>query len=239
MISISGMTKSFQIGSEDRAVFENITVNLPTDRHCAILGGEQAGKSLLIRMLAGVDEPNRGSIIRYANLSFPVGSVRAFRPHLTARQNVEHAARLYGADPDEVAKFVDEVTGMGPLMDENSRRLQLRDRVTLAYAMSYAIPFDTYLIDEHIALGSAEFKEICHAMFAHRAKESGLLLATRQPKKARDYCDMGAVILGGKIVLFDDVEDAITAYQEDLARRPQTRAASQGRAVMETVIETE
>jgi capsular polysaccharide transport system ATP-binding protein len=220
MISLSGMTRTFQVGAEQTPVFNDVTVSLPTDRHCAILGAEQSGKSVLIRILAGVEEATRGSIVRYASLSFPVGFVRAFRAQLTARQNVEHAARLYGADPNEVAGFVDGVTGFGMLMNEPVRRLQLRDRVTLAYAMSYAIPFDTYLIDENIALGSAEFREVCHAMFAHRAAQSGFLLATRNVRKALDYCDCAAVILNHKIVLFDDMKDAIDAYQEQLARRP-------------------
>jgi capsular polysaccharide transport system ATP-binding protein len=223
MISLRGMTRIAQTGAEEWPIFDSVTINLPTDRHCAILGGEQSGKSVLIRMLSGVEEPTHGTIVRHARLSFPVGYTRAFRPHLTARQNVEHAARLYGADPREVAHFVDEVTGLGTLMDDISRRLQPRDRGMFAFAMSYAIPFDTYLIDENIGLGSSEFREICHSMLAHRAQDAGFLLATRNIKKAKDYCDMGAVIINAKLVLFDDIRDAIEAYKEDQARRPPSR----------------
>jgi capsular polysaccharide transport system ATP-binding protein len=214
------MTRTFDLGGEATPVFDEVDVDLPTDRHCAILGGEQSGKSVLIRILSGVEEASRGNVARYANLSFPVGFLRAFRAQLTARQNIEHAARLYGADPAAVRDFVDKITGFGPLMDEPVRRLQLRDRVTLAYAMSYAIPFDCYLIDENIGLGAPEFRELCHSMFAHRAKESGFLLATRHVRKALDYCDMAAVILDRKIVLFEDMKEAVDVYQEHLARRP-------------------
>jgi capsular polysaccharide transport system ATP-binding protein len=220
MIALKGVSRSFQAGGEETVVFNDVTVNLPTDRRCAILGAERAGKSVLIRLLAGVEEPAEGEIIRYASLSFPVGYLRGFRAQLTGRQNVEHAARLYGADPDEVIRFVDEVTGFGTRMHEPLHRMQLRDRIMLAYAMSYAIPFDTYLIDENIGAGPADFREMCHSMFAHRTKESGMLLATRHVRKALDYCDMAAVILDRKILLFDDLQDGIEVYQEYLARRP-------------------
>ncbi len=229
MISLRSVTRTFQVGAESTPVFDEVTVDLPTDRHCAILGAEQTGKSVLVRILSGVEEASRGEIVRYANLSFPVGFVRAFRAQLTARQNLEHAARLYGADPYEVAGFVEGVTGFGPLMNEPIRRLQLRDRVTLAYAMSYAIPFDCYLIDENIALGGPDFREVCHAMFAHRAKQAGFLLATRHVRKALDYCDTAAVILDGKIVLFEDMMEAVEVYQEHLARRPPNPSIPLGR----------
>jgi len=229
MISLRGMTRNFQVGAEATPVFEDVSADLPTDRRCAILGAEQSGKSVLIRILSGVEEPTRGEVVRYASLSFPVGYVRAFRAQLTARQNVEHAARLYGADAYEVSGFVEGVTGFGPLMDEPVRRLQLRDRVTLAYALSYAIPFDCYLIDENIALGGPDFREVCHAMFAHRAKQAGFILATRHVRKALDYCDMAAVVLDGKIVVFEDIMEAVDVYQEHLARRPPNRPPASGR----------
>jgi capsular polysaccharide transport system ATP-binding protein len=220
MIALKGISRSFQVGLEETVVFDDVTVNLPTDRRCAILGSERAGKSVLIRMLAGVEEPAKGEIVRYASLSFPVGYLRGFRAQLTARQNVEHASRLYGADPGEVIRFVELVTDFGSRMHEPLHRMQLSDRVMLAYAMSYAIPFETYLIDENIGAGPADFREMCHSMFAHRAGESGVLLATRHVRKALDYCDMAAVILDHKIVLFDDLQDGIEVYQEYLARRP-------------------
>ena len=218
MITLSGMSKSYVVGREETSVFEDVTLTLPTDRRLAILGGENAGKSVLVRILSGVEEASQGMVAHYTHLSFPVGFIRAFRPQLTARQNVQHAARLYGADPDEVAAFVDGVTALGPGMDEQIRQLQLRDRVALAYAMSYAIPFDTYLVDENIAAGNPEFRDICHAMFAHRIKDSGLILATRQIKKARDFCDIAAVIVDRKLVLFDDMEEAFGVYQDCLAK---------------------
>jgi capsular polysaccharide transport system ATP-binding protein len=218
MIVIRSMSRIFQDGKETHTVFDDVNVDLPTDRHCAILGGGGSGKSLLLRILAGVEEPTFGETFRYANLSFPVGYQRALRPSLTVRQNIEFAASLYGAHPDEVLTFVDEVTGFGQQFDEPLRRMHDRSRTMLAYALSYAIPFDTYLIDEHIARGLPEFHEICFAMFAHRAQEAGILLATRDVKKALDYCDTAAVILAGKVLYFEDIQEAVGVYLDQQAR---------------------
>jgi capsular polysaccharide transport system ATP-binding protein len=231
MISIRGMSKSFSTGSKTEVVFDNVTLDLPSDRRCAILGGEQSGKSVLVRMLAGIEEASAGTVTRHVNLSFPVGYVRAFRVLLSARENVQYAARIYGADPAEVIAFVDEVTGFGPQMDQPVRHMQLRDRVCLAYALSYAIPFDTYLIDEQIAPANAEFRELCQSMFAHRAKEAGVILATRNVRKALDYCDVGAVIKDRGLVYFADIKEAVKVYEADLAVQPKRPPRSYGGAV--------
>jgi capsular polysaccharide transport system ATP-binding protein len=232
------MTKTFKHGDQTRPVFDSVNIDLPTDRHCAILGEEQSGKSTLIRMLAGVEDPNRGGILRYANLSFPVGYVRALRPQMTPRQNIEHAARLYGADPDEISAFVQDVTGFDDQMDHSLKGMQQKDRVVLAYALSYAIPFDTYLIDEHIALGSPDFRQLCHAMFAHRAQDSGILLATSDVKKVLDYCDLAAVIHEGKLTLFSDVREAVDLYKDRQARRPPKRSFVGGGDELDSTIES-
>ncbi len=213
MIFLSAVTKRFQAGSEQRTVFHNLNLELPSNARLGVLGGVRSGKSVLLRLLSGLEEPSIGEVVRYAALSFPVGYARAFRPNMSGRETVQHAARLYGADPGEVLEMVALVSDLGAMMDEPLRRFPQSDRATLAYAIGYALPFDTYLIDEFIAIGTPAFRQRCMQMFEARSRDSGFILATAYPRKVRDHCDMVGVIADQQLRLFDDVQEGIDFFE--------------------------
>lgn len=213
MILLKSMSKWFRAGPERRAVFEGLNLELPSNARLGVLGGVRTGKSVLLRLLAGLEEPSTGEIERHAALSFPIGYARAFRPNVSGRETVYHAARLYNADPDEVMEVVAKVSDLGAMLDEPLRRFPQSDRATLAYAISYALPFDTYLIDEFIAIGTPNFRLRCKQMFELRAETSGIILATNNGRKVKENCTMAGVIVDKKLRLFDDVQEGIDLFE--------------------------
>ena len=219
MISFEGISKSYQVRGHQVAVFADVDIEIPTDRAVAILGAEASGKSALIRMMSGVEGPTRGIINRFAAVSFPVGSVRVLKPHLTGRQNAEHVARIYGVDPREVASFVETVAEMGMHFDEPVRRMPSGLRGALACVISYAIPFDTYLIDETVGFGPERIRDRCSQLLRARAEErAGYILATNRPPKARQLCDCAIVIAERRLHWFDDMSAAEAALKAEVAR---------------------
>jgi capsular polysaccharide transport system ATP-binding protein len=213
MIVLDGMTKRFIAGSEVRTVFEDVTLELPTDGRFGILGGPRSGKSVLIRLLAGLEDPTAGHLARYSALSVPVGYAGGFRPNMSGRETIQFAARLYGADPYEVLNLVTLVTELGDMIDEPLRRFPHADRTALAYAISYALPFDTYLFDEFIAVGTPAFRARCMEMFHSRAAEAGFILATSHPRKIHEFCTSVGVLSGKNILLFDKVQDGVDFFE--------------------------
>jgi len=213
MIVLDGVSKRFRTGGTSKTVFEGLDLQLPTDARLGILGGAQSGKSTLAHLLAGLEEPSSGRIHRYAEVSFPIGYSRALRPNMSGRENVQHAARLYGADPAEVLDLVARTTDIGPMLEEPLRRFPHADRAMLAHALGYALPFDTYLIDEFVAVGPPRFRERCFKMLDARCQESGLILVTMYPRKVREHCDRVGVIAQGKLTLFDRLQEGIDYFE--------------------------
>lgn len=213
MIRLFDVAKFYHIAGMRRFVFDGLTIDLPTNRRLALFGLPGSGKSTLIRLLAGLEPPDEGTIERFARLSFPVGYLRAMKAKLSPRQNLTFASRIYGADVDEIMEFVERVTEFGDLMDEPLVRLPVRERQSFACALSYAIPFDTYLIDGIFAGGSPEFRIKCQAMLEARAATRGLIFATSQKTIALKICDCGAVLHDGQITLYDDVREAVNEYE--------------------------
>lgn len=225
MIVLDRLDKQYGKGAETCTVFHGLSLNLPSDRCLAILGAAGSGKSTFIRLLAGLEEPSAGSIERYARVSFPVGYARGLRYHLSARQNLAYAARLYGADVDEVVEFVEGIVGLGEAFDAPLRGLTTHQLASLRFAMAYAVPFDTYLFDNFVAAGTPEFRQKCIAMFEARAAECGMIVAVRDLRTARRFCDAALVLDGCGGTLFDSLDEGIR-YLAD--RSPDDDARSSG-----------
>lgn len=224
MIILDGVSKQQGRGPTAKVVFRDLNITLPSDRRLAVLALPGTGKSTLISLLAGVERPNTGTITRYARLSFPVGFGKSLKSSLSMRQNAKYAAKLYDCNPTEVSNFVEKLLGMESIYDLVMRKLPAAQRFAYLVALSYAIPFDTYLIDGGMWGPPGQYRPNILALFEARAATSGIILATPHFRFARQVCDMGAVIVDKRLVLYDDIEDAIEVYQDMVDKQAMTAA---------------
>ncbi len=214
MIVLDSVSLSFETKGRRQVIFDKLVGMLPTNRRFVVLGAPGSGKSILIKMVAGLIRPDSGSIERMARLSYPVGFGAWFRPKLTVKQNLGYAADVYEVNREELIDFVGEVTKMRYSFGMKYGELPPLLRAQLHYATSYAIPFDTYLIDGLIGAGDEEFRATCDSMFEARAAESGIIMATRHVQHAKKYGDCGALLNNGKLIFFDDIESLVQAYRK-------------------------
>jgi capsular polysaccharide transport system ATP-binding protein len=87
----------------------------------------------------------------------------------------------------------------------------------LAFALSLAIEFDCYLIDEVIAVGDARFHEKCVYELFEKRRDRSFLIVSHDPGMIRAHCTKAAVIDAGRLVLFPSVEEAYDSYTKILS----------------------
>ena len=218
MIILEDVSKSYRVLGSRIRVFDRLSAVLPTNRRLVLLGDHGSGKSTLIRLMAGLEYPSSGHVDRQAAVSFPLGYSNGYFPGVSGRQNVIFLARAYGLDPLEMLAFVEEMTELGRILDLPFGDFPPDARVRFLYALSYAVPFDVYLIDQNPVIGSTEFAARCARMLEARMAESGLIFTTRDPRVARRYCDMGGILRDGQITLYDSLEEAIAIYSPELVK---------------------
>lgn len=205
-----------QIYRASLPIFSDVSIDIPSNRKVALLGASQSGKTTLIQMLAGLISPSSGSIFRSARLSFPAGYQRGFRLSASVRQNLMFAAQIYDADEDDLCAFVSDAAELEPMLDAPLKDLAAQERVNLSFALTYALPFDTYLFDNTIGTGDARFRSRCEAMYDARAREAGMIVATRFPRIALQLCDCALVIGNHGLTFFDNVEAGVAAFNEQV-----------------------
>jgi len=216
MIRLEHLTKTFVLNGQRKTVADDITIDFPTGASVGLLGRNGAGKSTLMQMIAGNMDPTSGRILSSGTISYPVGFAGSFHPELTGAQNARFVARIYGIDTQELTDFVEDFAELGQHFHLPFRTYSAGMRSRLAFGVSMAIPFDTYLVDEVTSVGDAAFKEKSSAVFLDRMSRAGALFVSHSAVAVRQLCDMGAVLEDGKLTLFDDVDEAIKCHNANM-----------------------
>ena len=209
MIQLNEVSKSFYTSGHREVVADAITATIPGGRRMALLGRNGAGKSSLLKMIAGTLEPDSGSIEATGTISWPVGYSGAFHGELTGAQNVRFIARVYGVDTDELIAFVEEFAELDHYFHLPVRTYSSGMRAKLSFGVSMGVAFDTYLVDESNAVGDAAFRLKSKRYFMDRMSRSGAIVVSHGLKLVRELCDCGAVLEKGQLTLYDNVEDAL------------------------------
>ncbi|SMX32693.1 ABC transporter ATP-binding protein [Octadecabacter ascidiaceicola] len=221
MIQLDRLSKSFATRTGRKVIVENLTAVFPTGVSVALLGRNGVGKSTLLKLIAGTIRPDFGQVLSTGSVSYPVGFSGSFHGDLTGRQNARFVARLYGADTDELVQFVQDFAELGEHFDMPFRTYSAGMRSRLSFGVSMAIPFDTYLVDEVTSVGDGAFRQKSIRMFDKRRETSGAIVVSHSPPMVRRICDMGAVLEGGVLHCYDDI-DAALAHHEETLKRPAT-----------------
>jgi capsular polysaccharide transport system ATP-binding protein len=198
-----------------KIVLDNASMAIGWQEKVGLLAAPGAGKSTIIRLLAGVDSPNSGHVLRDQG-GWPLAYGGGFRPEMTAEDNVRMVAGFAGLDADDFAARCAEFAELG---DSFFIPLQLYTgamRTRLAFAVSLGIPARTYLADEKLIAGDADFREKCQAALNQRLEGCGLILVASNPRAMEFACERFAVLSRGKIIMCEDLEEAKSLLTFDL-----------------------
>jgi capsular polysaccharide transport system ATP-binding protein len=90
-------------------------------------------------------------------------------------------------------------------------------RARLAFALSMAIEFDCFLIDEVIAVGDSRFHEKCRIELFEKRHDRALILVSHDPNAIKEHCTGAAVLTAGKLESFSNVDEAFENYNASTA----------------------
>ena len=220
MISVEHVYKRYHTHNAQSSdwVLRDIDFHLPKGISLGVIGGNGVGKSTLLRLIGGMDAPDRGQVKRHCRVSWPIGLTGGFQGSMTGRQNVKFVARIHGNEQRiaEVVDFVQAFAEIGNAFDEPIKTYSSGMRSRLAFGLSLAFDFDLYLSDEATATGDASFKAKAKQAFHERVARANLIMVSHSEGILRDLCQAGLWLRAGEGLWFDDINDALKAYQDSL-----------------------
>ena len=200
-------------GKVTKSVLCGVDFSINPRERIGLLGRNGAGKSTLIRLIGGVEMPTSGKITRKMSCSWPLGFSGGFQGSLTGYDNARFIARIYDKPYSEMRAFVEEFTELGVNLHMPVKQYSSGMRARLAFALSLAIEFECYLIDEVIMVGDKNFREKCKKHFFEGRRDRALLLASHSLPTVRQYCNRAIVLDNGVAQMYEDVNEAIAVYE--------------------------
>ncbi len=217
MIVLKNLTKIYSMRGQHEVVADNMNATFPTGASVGLLGRNGAGKSTLLKLIAGTTSPTWGEVLSSGSVSFPVGLASSLHPDLTGAQNARFVARIYGADTDALIDYVQNFAELGAHFHLPVRSYSSGMNARLGFGINMGLNFDTYLVDEVTAVGDASFKKKSRDVFLQRMERSGAIFVSHSMPMIRELCDSGALLEKGKLIYFEDVEEAIDRYMFSLS----------------------
>jgi putative spermidine/putrescine transport system ATP-binding protein len=209
---------------------DDLDLALEAGEFLTLLGPSGSGKTTTLMMVAGLQQPDAGSIrlngVSVASLPpyrRDVGMVfqnYALFPHMTVRRNVAFPLEMRGTPAAEIARLVDEALALVKLPDHGERLpKQLsggqQQRVALARAMVYRPAL--LLMDEPLGALDRKLREQLQLEIkrVHRERSISVLYVTHDQEEALTMSDRIAVFNKGRIEQI--------GTPEELYDRPATR----------------
>lgn len=219
LITVRNLTKIYYTRRGPITVLDDINLQIVKGEKVGIVGRNGSGKSTLIRLISGAEPPTHGHIERGMSVSWPLAFGGGFQGTLTGLDNLRFICRLYNKDYETALPFVEDFSELGHFLSEPVKKYSSGMRARLAFALSMAVEFDCFLIDEIIAVGDARFHGKCNMELFEKRKDRAMIIVSHMPDFIRCYCDRAAVLIAGKLHMFDEVDEAYAFYQDHMAWR--------------------
>jgi capsular polysaccharide transport system ATP-binding protein len=212
MIEFRNVNKTYDMAGGKNIILNNVSFKFPDKKNIGVLGINGAGKSTLLRLIAGSEYPDSGKIIRKGKYSWPLGFSGSFHGAMTGIENLRFACRIYDADIKYVTEYVKDFSELGDYIFEPIRTYSSGMRSRLAFALSMAIDFEVYLVDEIMGVGDQGFQKKCRNAFEAKREHSSLIMVSHSMKTIRDYSDVAILLTGKDLEIHEDVNEAIDQY---------------------------
>lgn len=201
----------------------DVSFELQRSQCIGVIGDNGAGKSSLLKLLAGTLQPSTGSIERVGRVTAILELGAGFHPDFSGRDNLYFGGSLIGIDHAEMVRLepgIIDFCELGEALDRPVKTYSSGMAVRLAFALVTAVQPDVLIIDEALAVGDQHFQKKCiERIMAFRNNGCTILFCSHSPYHIRHLCDVALWLKGGQVAQFGATEPVLAAYDQHTRQR--------------------
>jgi ABC-type polysaccharide/polyol phosphate transport system ATPase subunit len=202
---------------EEFWALKGVDFTVPTGSTFGVIGSNGSGKSTLLKTMAGILQPEKGSVEIKGRVSALLELGAGFHPELTGRENVFLNGAILGLSKKEItARFDDivEFAGLPDFIDTPVKNYSSGMFVRLGFAVAAHVDPDVLLIDEVLSVGDESFQRRCaEKIDQFRRDGRTIVFVSHGLDQVGQLCEDVAWIDKGELRMLGRANDVISAYQ--------------------------
>ncbi len=203
-------------------------INLRIDRgdRIGFIGHNGAGKSTILKLLAGIYTPSSGRRLVEGRISSLFDIALGFEPEANGWENIAYRSYLQGETPASVRakkKGIAEFSELGDFLNMPVRYYSAGMQVRLAFSIATAIDPEILLVDEVLSVGDLSFQHKARErMRDMMAKAHLMVVVTHDLDSLPHLCNRAVWLDHGRIQMMGSCAEVVAAYRSSV----QTQAAA-------------
>ncbi len=198
---------------------KGVSFEIEEGKILGIIGQNGAGKSTMLRAIAGIFSPDKGSIDLHGRtislLSIGVG----FNKKLTGKENIYLSGMLLGFSEEEIASKEREIIDFADIGDFIKKPVKTYSSgmySKLAFAITAILETDIMLIDEVLSVGDAKFKEKSYNKMKELISDTHrtVIIVSHSLDTIKELCDEVLWLEKGEVVQIGKADEVIPKYEE-------------------------
>lgn len=199
-----------------------VSLDLHLGETLGVVGRNGGGKSTLLRLLAGIIKPDRGTVETFGYQATLLSLQVGFVDYLTGRENVVISGLLLGMSRAEIEEKMGSIVAFAELeefIDEPIQTYSSGMRARLGFSTAVHVEPDILLIDETLSVGDAEFQEKSKRMMQEKmSSDQTVVLVSHSLGLIRSVCDRVVWIDNGHTRMEGPPDEVVAAYQQAVER---------------------
>jgi ABC-type polysaccharide/polyol phosphate transport system ATPase subunit len=197
---------------------KDVSLTIDEGERVGILGHNGAGKSTILKVLAGIYPPTSGRRIVQGRISSLFDIALGFEMEASGWENIAYRGYLQGESPQSIqAKMqaIADFTELGDFLNMPVRHYSAGMMVRLAFAIATAIEPEILLVDEVLSVGDLAFQEKARQRMREMiARAKLIVMVSHDLASLARLCERGIWMDHGRVRMEGHIEDVIQAYNE-------------------------
>lgn len=198
---------------------KDISLHIKEGQRVALIGHNGAGKTSLLRLIAGI-YPKDSGVVDVLGSCYFYGGTDATNPDGTGYENIQLALSLQKISPHlhkQMIADIEDFTELGDYLNLPTRTYSAGMSARLTFALATLQSPEILLIDEGIGAGDHKFKEKVENRikgFTNKAKI--IICASHSDDFLKQLCDIGVVMRQGTNEFTGKIDDALEFYHSTI-----------------------
>jgi lipopolysaccharide transport system ATP-binding protein len=187
------ITKFSRDRYEEFWALKGVSVTVPHGTVYGLVGHNGSGKSSMLRIMAGIHRPTKGTVTTHGRISALLELGAGFHPDLSGRENIYLNAAILGLSKKETDNLygrIVEFSGLDDFIDTPVKHYSSGMYVRLGFSVAVHVDPQILLVDEVIAVGDEEFQRRClEHLNRLRSRGVTIVLVTHSMDLVSQLCD--------------------------------------------------